>query len=155
MATGMHEAAANTMTNLRLLDGIWIDAGEREKVSELLHDACLAQHGVVLDRTDDSEADLGPILNFVESLNMLLRLARAFRNNQGASLTVIARGLRLTRNGLYFRLEMVGLDPDDLRSDTPLPDLVQQSAKMRQHREAIQPFINRHRDSLKYKSKPR
>ena len=69
--------------------------------------------------------------NLLGGLVQLYNLLKAFRDSPEGRIKGpqgVAKKLGLTRNGVYCRLEMVGLDPEDLRDpDADVLDLLDRS----------------------------
>lgn len=69
--------------------------------------------------------------NLLSGLVQLYDLLRAFRTSLDGRIKGpqgVAKKLGLTRNGVYCRLEMVGLDPEDLRNpEADVLDLLERS----------------------------
>ncbi|GEM_PF-1318702 len=82
--------------------------------------------------------------SLLSGLVQLYDLLRAFRNSPDGRIKGpqgVAKKLGLTRNGVYCRLEMVGLDPEDLRD--PSAEVMELLSRSR----ILGPLANRLQDT--------
>ena len=95
--------------------GFWTDE-DREAVGGLVETIRQVERHAF--ETGD-RALIGDAHNLLSGLVQLYDLLTAFRNSPDGRIKGpqgVAKKLGLTRNGVYCRLEMVGLDPEDLRN---------------------------------------
>ena len=93
----------------------WTDE-DRESVGELVETVRLVEQHAFETGNRALIGDAHPLLS---GLVQLYDLLTAFRNSPDGRIKGpqgVAKKLGLTRNGVYCRLEMVGLDPEDLRN---------------------------------------
>ncbi len=115
---GSHNGSSHGTTDR---DGFWTDE-DRATVEELVETIRrVEKHAFETgDRVLISDAH-----NLLGGLVQLYDLLTAFRNSPDGRIKGpqgVAKKLGLTRNGVYCRLEMVGLDPEDLRN--PVGDVL-------------------------------
>mgnify|MGYP001289512370 CR=1 FL=1 len=107
--------------------GFWTEP-DREAVSDLVDMIRRVERHAF--ETGD-RALIGEAHHLVSGLVQLYDLLVAFRNSPDGRIKGpqgVAKKLSLTRNGVYCRLEMVGLDPENLRDpDSDVLDLVARS----------------------------
>ena len=93
----------------------WTDE-DRESVGELVETVRLVEQHAF---ETGNRALIGDAHHLLSGLVQLYDLLTAFRNSPDGRIKGpqgVAKKLGLTRNGVYCRLEMVGLDPEDLRN---------------------------------------
>ena len=93
----------------------WTDE-DRESVGGLVETVRLVEQHAF---ETGNRALIGDTHHLLSGLVQLYDLLTAFRNSPDGRIKGpqgVAKKLGLTRNGVYCRLEMVGLDPEDLRN---------------------------------------
>ena len=98
-------------------NSFWTDE-DRESVGGLVETVRLVEQHAF---ETGNRALIGDAHHLLSGLVQLYDLLTAFRNSPDGRIKGpqgVAKKLGLTRNGVYCRLEMVGLDPEDLRNPT-------------------------------------
>jgi hypothetical protein len=96
-------------------NSFWTDE-DRESVGGLVETVRLVEQHAF---ETGNRALIGDAHHLLSGLVQLYDLLTAFRNSPDGRIKGpqgVAKKLGLTRNGVYCRLEMVGLDPEDLRN---------------------------------------
>lgn len=95
-----------------------------EAVSRLIHKAYLVQQHVVQLALQSSlkrgDRRLEEVHRFLECLVELWQLLDLFESYPGKDVEFLAKKVDLTRNGLYFRFEMIGLKREQLCANKDL-----------------------------------
>ncbi|MEX1997737.1 MAG: hypothetical protein WEA04_03655 [Candidatus Andersenbacteria bacterium] len=101
--------------------------GEEQKaIGQLYHQASSELRKAFMAGNAELITD---VHHFLRGLVQTRKILIEYRQQPGAQINVISRSLGLTRSGLYFRLEKIGLDPSDFRDPrfTVIRDLLPRS----------------------------
>lgn len=101
---------------------------DRAEIESLLQQAVAVQLLAFDQRDNELMRRVHELLSGIILVNDLLRSFRSATGGKIRGVNGVAEQLKLTRNGVYFRLEMAGLDPEDFREPSAtVPALIRKS----------------------------